>query len=179
MAVLGGGLGAVSSVGERFCRLGSQPTKNRFGRNSAPPASFSGIFWLIGTALRNLVALTRLGGFTRVFREIRDLLVFAGVSGTWRNFAAAGAQNGPNAQKWIFPVLGAVPGETPADQICSHAKCGPSKPCWGPMCPWGSRYGRSGGAGGHFVGWGLVLSVRDPTDTKFGPEKNRKNSCQC
>ena len=36
------------------------------------------MFWLIGTvfALRNFLTLTTLGGSTRIFREIRDLLVF-------------------------------------------------------------------------------------------------------
>ena len=33
----GEGLGAVSSVGAQFCQLGTQPTKNCFGRNLAPP----------------------------------------------------------------------------------------------------------------------------------------------
>ena len=38
------------------------------------------MFWLIGTAfaLRNFLTLTTLGGFTRVFRENRDLLGFGG-----------------------------------------------------------------------------------------------------
>ena len=38
------------------------------------------MFWLIGTAfaLRNFLTLTTLGGFTRGFRENRDLLVFGG-----------------------------------------------------------------------------------------------------
>ena len=35
-----GALGAVSSVGERFSLLGTQPTTNHFGHNSAPPGSF-------------------------------------------------------------------------------------------------------------------------------------------
>ena len=39
-----GELGAVSAVGDRFYWLGSQLTKNRFGRNSAPPASFREFF---------------------------------------------------------------------------------------------------------------------------------------
>ena len=49
-------------------------------------------------------------------------------------------------------------------------------PVWGPMCPWAPRYGRfffGRGAEGHFVGWALVLSVRDPTDKKNSdPEKS-------
>ena len=44
---------------------------------SAPPGSFQYFFSLSGTAvaLRNFLALTTLGGSTRVFQEIRDLLV--------------------------------------------------------------------------------------------------------
>ena len=42
----------------------------------------------------------------------------------------------------------------------------PANPVWGPMCSWGPGYCRWGGAGGCFVGWGPVLSVRDPTDKK-------------
>ena len=51
----GGGLGAISSVDRRFCLLGTQPTKNRFGRNSAP-RDLSRMFWVVGTAfvLRSL-----------------------------------------------------------------------------------------------------------------------------
>ena len=41
---------------------------------------------------------------------------------------------------------------------------GPVNPVWGPMCPWGPRYGRFGRVGGHFVGWGLGLTVRDTTN---------------
>ena len=131
-----GALGAILSVGDRFCLLGTQPRKKavlavtrrhwgdfgeifgssearshcatfvlsrlpmvrppaaairdllvfggsgglreisrpcwghgHFGRNSAPPGSFLGDFWLIGTAfaLRNFLTLKTLGGFTRVF----------------------------------------------------------------------------------------------------------------
>ena len=56
------------------------------------------MFWLIGTAfaLRNFLTLTTLGGFTRVFRENRDLLVFGGV---W----ALREIPGPNRQKTIDP----------------------------------------------------------------------------
>ena len=56
------------------------------------------MFWLIGTAfaLRNFLTLTTLGGFTRVFRENRDLLVFGGV---W----ALREIPGPNRQKNLDP----------------------------------------------------------------------------
>ena len=46
MRALGGGLGAISSVEDRFCLLGTQPTKNCFSRNSAPPGSFREFFSL-------------------------------------------------------------------------------------------------------------------------------------
>ena len=40
----------------------------------------------------------------------------------------------------------------------------PVNPVWGPMCPWGLRYGRAGGLG-------AILSGGDPTDIKlFRPE---------
>ena len=59
--------------------------------------SFSEMFWLIGTAfaLHNLFTLTTLEGFTRGFRENRDLLVFRGVR-------ALREIPGPNQQKnWL------------------------------------------------------------------------------
>ena len=56
------------------------------------------MFWLIGTvfALRNFLTLTAFGGFTRLFREHRDLLVFGGV---W----ALGQIPRPNQQKQFDP----------------------------------------------------------------------------
>ena len=56
------------------------------------------MFWLTGTvfALRNFLALTTLGSFTRVFRENRDLLVSGGV---W----ALREIPGPNRQKTLDP----------------------------------------------------------------------------
>ena len=39
-----GAWGPFSSVGDRFCLLGTQPTKNGFGRNSKPPGSFREVF---------------------------------------------------------------------------------------------------------------------------------------
>ena len=76
--------------------------------------------WLIGTAfaLRNFLTLTTVGGSTRVFRETHDFLAFGGL-GDWEKFHGPvwGLKRAKNAKKWIFPVLGAVLGETPADQI--------------------------------------------------------------
>ena len=67
-----------------------------------------------------------------------------------------GAQN---AKKSIFPVLGAVVGETPADQFALYAKCGPSEPCLR------SRVSLGLGA------ISSVLSVRDPTDKNISDPK--------
>ena len=38
-----GGLGAISSGGDRFCLLGTQPTKTRVGRNPGPAGIFQEI----------------------------------------------------------------------------------------------------------------------------------------
>ena len=56
------------------------------------------MFWLIGTAfaLSNFLTLTTLGGFTQVFRENRDLLIFGGV---W----SLGEILGPDQQKHFDP----------------------------------------------------------------------------
>ena len=72
LAVGGGGGGGILSVGDRFCWLGIQLTKNCLGSEAAHPASYWDFFWLIRTAfaLRNFLTLTTLGGCTQVFREI-------------------------------------------------------------------------------------------------------------
>ena len=77
------------------------------------------MFWLIGTAsaLRNFLTLTTLGGSTRVFQRILDLLVFGGLGDLDKFRGRPGPQTGQKAKKWIFPVLGAILGETPADQV--------------------------------------------------------------
>ena len=55
----------------------------------------------------------------------------------------------------------------PSDQSCLHAKCGPSEPCLGSHVSLGHGiWPFWGGAGGHFVSWGPVLSVRNPTNKK-------------
>ena len=139
-----------------------------------------GNFWLIGTAfaLRNFLTLTTLGGCTRVFREIRDLLVF-GAWGTWRNFATPfGAQTGPKTPKRRFSrSWGALWAKRPLTKFDRMLNADPVNPVWGPMCPWGPRYGRFFFGGG---GLGAISSVGDrfcglgtqPTK-RFGPEKNR------
>ena len=95
------------SVGGQFCLLGTQLTKNRLGRHLAPPGSFRDFFWLIGTAVvvRNFLDVTMLDGCRRVFREICDLVDFGNLG---------------DAKKWNFPVLEAVLGKTPANQIWTH-----------------------------------------------------------
>ena len=79
--------------------------------------------------MRNFLSLTMLGGSTGVLQVIRDLLVFGGL-GDLAKFCEPvwGPKEAKNTQQWIFPVLGSALGETPHDQIWSHAKCGPSEP---------------------------------------------------
>ena len=106
--------------------------------------------------------MTPLGSF---FFEKFVIYWFLRVWGTQRNFPAAqGPKRAKNARQWIFPVLGAVLGETPADQILLHAKCGPSEPCLG---SWG-RWGRNSSVGDRFRWLGTQL------EKTFGPERNRK-----
>ena len=66
-----------------------------------------------------------------------------------------GPKRARNAKKSIFPVLGAVLGEMPADQICLHAKCGPTEPCLGSQVSLGSEIRVLLG------GLGAILSVGD------------------
>ena len=62
-------VGVISSVGDRFCLLGTQPTKNPFWPELGATGEFLGDFWLTRTtfALRNFLTLTTLGAFTQVF----------------------------------------------------------------------------------------------------------------
>ena len=53
------------------------------------------------------------------------------------------------------PVLGTILGETPADQTCLHAKCGPGEPCLGSHVYLGSKLRALWG------GLGAISSVRD------------------
>ena len=81
-----GALRAISSVGDRFCRLGTQPTKLSFGRNSEPPASFGNV-----VAHRNRVWVAQLsysdnvGGFQPSFSRKSRLTGFWRGLGTERN----------------------------------------------------------------------------------------------
>ena len=114
--------------------------------------------------------------------EIRELLVFGGL-GDLEKFRGLvwGPKRAKNTKKWFFLVLGSVLGETSADQIRSHAKRGPSESRLGSHVSLEPVSTGSPGEGGdHFIGWGPVLSVRDPTDQKyFGREKYRKNIFCC
>ena len=91
------GLGAILSVGDRFCRLGTQPTKIRFGRNSAPPGSFGNVL-----AHRNRICVAQLsysdnaGGFHPSFPGDSRFTGFWRGLGTWRN-------SGPKLTKRISP----------------------------------------------------------------------------
>ena len=71
-----------------------------------------------------------------VFGEDGAILAIFFVFGPWCPLLGMYTENtwpfsGPkwfnNAEKWIFLVLGAVPGERPAGQTGSHAEYGPSK----------------------------------------------------
>ena len=82
-----------------------------------------------------------------------------------------------NSPKVEFPGLGGRSGRTARrtkrDRMLNTD---PVNPVWGPMRPWGPRYGPVvGGAGGHFIGWGPVLSVGDPTHKKNSDTKKRKS----
>ena len=111
--------------------------------------------------------LTTLGGYTQVFRQIRNLLVSGGLGDIEISQPRPGPETGQKRQKVDVPDLGAVLGETPTDQMCLRAKCGPSEPCLGSRVSLGPEiWPFWGGAGGRFVGWGAVLLVRDPTDKK-------------
>ena len=105
--------------GVRIACLHMFPVGRRFGRNSAPAVGFSVIFRPIGTAF----ALRNFRTFALLMVQppaaaIRDLLEFWGSGALRQILRMPGAQNGPKTpKKWIFPVLGAVLGETPASQI--------------------------------------------------------------
>ena len=127
---------------DRFCGLGTQPRRKIVLAVTRRHRSIFGNVLAHRTAfmLRNFLMLTSLGGFTRFFRGNCDLLVFRGVR-VLREIPGPNRQtnldpkkmpnffsllrvqhfqvrNGPETlKKWIFPVLAAVLGETPADQI--------------------------------------------------------------
>ena len=75
-----------------------------------------------------------------------------------------------DAEKWIFPVLGAALGETPADQICLHARGGPSEPCLGSHVSLGSEIRALWGGLGSIslVGDRFGLVGSQPTKNHFG-----------
>ena len=110
-----GGLGAVSSVGDRFCLSGTQPTKNRFGRNSPPAGSFQVFF-----AHRNCVRVAQLsysddvGKCLGIFPAIRNLLVFVGPGDLEKFCGRPGPKTG---QKVDFSGLGGHSGRSAANQI--------------------------------------------------------------
>ena len=92
------------------------------------------------------------------FRGSGDLEKFRG--------PVRGLERAKNGKKWTLPVLGAVLGETPADQICLRAKCRPREPCLGSHVSPGSEIRALWGAGWgpfHRLGTGSVC-----------PEPNRK-----
>ena len=88
------------------------------------------MFWLIGTAiaLRNFLTVTTLGGFTRVFRENRDLLVFGGV---W----AFREIPDPNRQKNFDPKKPEFYFSLRFQKMCSRQKRSDFFFVFGPWCP--------------------------------------------
>ena len=74
-------------------------------------------------AHRNRVRLAQLSYFDDVgwclgiFPAIRGLLVFGGPGDLEKFRGRPGPKTGQKTKKWIFLVLGAVLGETPAGQI--------------------------------------------------------------
>ena len=152
-----GALGAISSVEDRFCLLGSQPTKTSFWPDLGATGEVSGNFWLIGTRCATFVR-PRLLMVRPPAVKIRDLLILGGLEDL-KKFCGPvwGPKRGKSVQKWIIPLLGAILGSIPPDQSCLHAM-DPVNPVWGPMCPWGPGYGRFGGRWGPFrqLGTGSV-----------------------
>ena len=75
----GGGSGPFFRLETGFFGHGPNRQKTVWAELGAT-GEFLGLFWLIGTvfALRRFLTLTTLGGFTRGFREKRDLLGFKG-----------------------------------------------------------------------------------------------------
>ena len=151
------------------------PIEHFFGRNSVAPGNFREFFGCPEPRDRCATfERPRLPMVRPPAAAIRHLLVLGGL-GDFKKFRGTG--RGPNGsktpKKWIFPVLGAVLDDTPADQICLHAKCRHNVPCLTshvPLRPGIWPFG-GGEAGGRFVVWGPVLSVGNPTDKKpFRPE---------
>ena len=102
----------------------------RFGRNPAPPGIFQDFF---GPSEPRLRCATFVHFAFRWFGLLRSQFaiywIFWGSGGLRKISRPPGARSRPKTpKKWIFPVLGAVLGETLADQISPHAKCGPHEP---------------------------------------------------
>ena len=95
------------------------PAGRRFGRNSGPPGNFREFF--DPPEPRSCSATFVHFALTTVWPPavaIRDLLDLGGSGGLREISRPPRARNGPKPpKKWIFPVLGAVLGQTPADQI--------------------------------------------------------------
>ena len=113
------------------------PAGLRFGRNSAPPGSFRDCFCPSEPRLPCATSYISHRPGPQTGQKRRK----GGFSRSWGPF-------------WV---------KRPPTKFDRMLNADPVNPVWGPMCPWGPSYGRFGGAGGHFVGWGPVLSVRDQT----------------
>ena len=83
--------------------------------------------------------------FHRKRSDFRDFFPFSTLGAPFQGCALKilsrfQAENGPQTlERLIFPVLGAVLGETPTDQIGSHAECGPTESHVGSHLPLGAR----------------------------------------
>ena len=156
------------------------PAGRRFGRTSAPPVRGSfGIF----SAHRNRVRVAQLP-YKRNFRWFGLLRLqfalywsFGCPRGLFMGkfHGRPGPETGQKGRKSGFSrSWGPFLGQHPPTKFDRMPNAEPANPVWGPMCPWGPRYAPPPffwGGEGHFVGWGPVLSVRDPTPKEFGPEK--------
>ena len=103
---------------------------------------------------------------------IRDLLDFWGSGGLREICGRPWPKTGQKRRRSGFPRSWRLFwGNRPPVKFDRMLNGDPVNPVWGPMCPWGPRYGRFGEAGGHFVGWGPVLWVRDRTEKKLSDPK--------
>ena len=131
-----------------------RPHRAGFGRNSAPPGILGGIFGSSEPRSRCATFVhPRLLMVRPPAAAIRDLLVF-GRLGDLEKFCRS-----QKRQKVDFPGLGGRSGRnTRRPKFDRMLNADPLNPVCGPMCLWGPRYGRFGGAWGRFVGWGPVFS---------------------
>ena len=94
------------------------------------------MFWLIGTAfvLRNFLALTTLGGFTRFFEKFVIYWFLEGSGGLREILRPPGARNGPKMPKSGFSrSWGPFWAKRPPTKFDHMQYADPVNPVWGPM----------------------------------------------